>query len=579
LAILDKRKLIQKSIIMKKLIVLVSFVALMSVIKINGMILSPIYAQAEKDTVHLLVNPELSQLVNKWITEYSASNPGAIISQADIYDERSGYDLKQKNVLGIVTEDYLHSLDHASLWSMVVARDVIVPVISSENPFSEIINKRGISPGKFAGVYTEPGKLTWGKVLDTDDNTTVNCYCLGDESVKFCLSQFLQAENLTGNPTKASDNNELIEYIKNDKYSIGFCRLSGIIDYEQNSVREGLQIVPVDINGNGILEHNENIYSCLNDFNRGIWIGKYPGSLCRNIHIVSTGAPIAINETDFIKWVLSGGQAYLSEAGFSELIPGERQPKIQALNTEEVTLIDRSEQPVKAATFLFTASTILLIGFLVYVILKLVNAGTKAPGTAPGSESSVFNEDSVKAPGGLYYDKTHTWAFMEKEGKVKVGIDDFLQHITGKLTKVKMKVPGSKVKKGEPILSLVQNGKQLDIYSPVSGHITEANRKLVDNSSAINSSPYDEGWVYAIKPDNWLKEVIKYLMGESYREWLTTEFSRLKDFIARTVKPDDLSYSKVIMQDGGEIMDNLLENFGPDVWEEFQRRFIDPSVQ
>ncbi len=563
---------------MKKLIVLVSFVALMSVIKINGMILSPIYAQAEKDTVHLLVSPELSELVNKWITEYSASDPGALISQADIYAESSGYDLKQKNVLGIVTEDYLHSLDRASLWSMVVARDVIVPVVSSENPFSEIITKSGISPGKFADVYTEPGNLTWGKVLDTDDNTTVNCYCLGDESVKFCLSQFLQAENLTGNPIIASDNNELIEYIKNDKYSIGFCRLSGIIDYEQNSVREGLQIVPVDINGNGILEHNENIYNCLNDFNRGIWIGKYPGSLCRNIHIVSTGAPIAINETDFIKWVLSGGQAYISEAGFSELIPGERQPKIQALNTEDVTLIDRREQPVKAATILFIAATILLVGFLVYVILKLVKAGTKAPGTLSSGESSAFNEDSVKAPGGLYYDKTHTWAFMEKEGKVKVGIDDFLQHITGKVTKIKMKVPDSKVKKGEPILSLVQNGKQLDIYSPVTGVITETNHELAINSAIINTSPYSDGWIYTIEPDNWLKETRKYLMGDNYREWLKTEFSRLKDFIAVVVKLDDLNYSQVVLQDGGEIRDKLMENFGPDVWEEFQRGYIDPAI-
>ena len=45
---------------------------------------------------------------------------------------------------------------------------------------------------------------------------------------------------------------------------------------------------------------------------------------------------------------------------------------------------------------------------------------------------------------------------MEKDGVVKVGIDDFLQHITGTLTKIKMKEPGEKVRKGEKILSIIR---------------------------------------------------------------------------------------------------------------------------
>ena len=60
---------------------------------------------------------------------------------------------------------------------------------------------------------------------------------------------------------------------------------------------------------------------------------------------------------------------------------------------------------------------------------------------------------------------------MEQNGIVKVGIDDFLQHITGPITRIKMKNEGDKVKKGEQILSLIQNGKQLNIYAPVSGTI------------------------------------------------------------------------------------------------------------
>ena len=76
---------------------------------------------------------------------------------------------------------------------------------------------------------------------------------------------------------------------------------------------------------------------------------------------------------------------------------------------------------------------------------------------------------------------------MEEDGLVKIGIDDFLQHITGPLTRVKLKSPGERVKKGKYILSIIQEGKQLEVYAPVSGTIKEHNKILETDSSLINS--------------------------------------------------------------------------------------------
>ncbi len=567
-----------KILFMKKIVVLISLVAFFSVSDITSMNMPYGDEAGDKDTLRVLVSPELNGLAGKWITEYSDDNPGVIIHTAYINDDASGYNLGDEYVLGVVTEDYLRSVKRGSLWSMVVARDVIVPVISADNPFRNEILNSGISPSQFAGVYTEPGKLTWADLSDSGDGTTVNCYCLGDEPVRFCLSEFLEADNLSGNVTRVGSNEEMVERIVNDKYSIGFCRLSGIIDYENHSIREGLEIVPIDINGNGTLENNENIYSCLNDFNRGVWIGKYPGSLCRNIHIVSSTSPDDESGIAFMQWVLSGGQEYISEAGFSELIPGEKQPKIQALSTEKRAVVEKKQQVVSTARIFFIIATVVLAGILVYIISRIVKAGTENEQEVDLSgDLKAFNEDSVIIPGGVFFDRSHTWAFMEKDGNVRVGIDDFLQHVTGKVTNIKMKQPGAKIKKGGILVSLVQHGKQLDIYSPVSGVITGYNHDLVTNSSLLNTSPFSDGWVYTIEPANWLKETRKFFMADNYREWLKSEFARLKDFISSTVKSNDHNYSRVVLQDGGEVRDKLLENFGPDVWEEFQRRYIDTA--
>jgi len=191
-------------------------------------------------------------------------------------------------------------------------------------------------------------------------------------------------------------------------------------------------------------------------------------------------------------------------------------------------------------------------------------------------KTQAFNEQVVDIPIGLYYDKTHTWAYMEKDGMVRIGIDDFLQHITGPITRVKMKSTGEKIRKGKEVLSIIQKGKQLDIHAPVSGTIKKQNKALTKSSSLINSSPYSDGWVYMIEPTNWIKEIQYLITGNKYKEWLKSEFSRLKDFLAVSVKPN-VEYAH-ILQDGGELKDGILEDLGPEVWEDFQINFIDISI-
>ncbi len=152
-----------------------------------------------------------------------------------------------------------------------------------------------------------------------------------------------------------------------------------------------------------------------------------------------------------------------------------------------------------------------------------------------------------------------------------------MQRVTGKITKIQLKNPGEFIKKGEPFVSLIQQGKKIEILAPASGIIRECNQMLMSDASLINASPYDQGWVYVIESDNWLKEIKSYFMADAYKDWLKHEFVRLKDFLAYTVNRHPNPQMQFVMQDGGELKDNILESFGPEVWEEFQIRFINHS--
>ena len=54
-----------------------------------------------------------------------------------------------------------------------------------------------------------------------------------------------------------------------------------------------------------------------------------------------------------------------------------------------------------------------------------------------------------------------------------------------------------------------------DVYSPLSGEVTEINEALNDNPEIINSSPYEDGWFFKIKPQD-ISEMEKLLDAAAY---------------------------------------------------------------
>ena len=267
---------------------------------------------------------------------------------------------------------------------------------------------------------------------------------------------------------------------------------------------------------------------------RGIWIGKYPKALYNNIAVVSSEQPTGQYEMAFMKWILTDGQQYLNSNGYSNLVSSESQSALDRLNTTLTSVPTANESTSMTKLILLGLAVILALGMITGVIIRSFSNKTEDTTEPLPSHTLGFDQKSVLAPNGLYFDKTHTWAFMEKDGNVTIGIDDFLQHVTGPITRIEMKNPGEKIKKGELLLSIVQSGKQLKIYAPISGTIKNQNEALLSRSSYINSAPFSEGWVYMIEPTNWLKEIQLLDMADKYKNWLSSEFLRLKDFLATT---------------------------------------------
>lgn len=532
------------------------------------------------DTLRISCTSEIFDLTTKWVNEFEGLYPDIHITVNSVPESSIIKSLQGETDLSFSTDaSNIASMD-ASLLQVVVGRDILVPIMNSSNPFLKEIYQQGITSDEFAQTINNQEMRKWGTLLENNQSDPVHYYMLSDESIKIGLLKFLNISETDLREVEAKSEQELISLIQNDPYAIGFCRLTSIVGSDSQNLLSGIQLIPIDKNGNGKIDFIENIFGNVMDLERGVWIGKYPKSLIQNIYSISSSNKTSETGIAFLKWIVTDGQTLLSQSGYTGLVFNERQSKIDkftnVLNQEAL-----GSQVAQQNHAFPSTKEVLIIVFIVLAVASLLlqvrSQNRKViKSTEVGSGSPlVFNADSVAAPKGLLYDKSHTWVFMNEDGRVKMGIDDFLQHLTGPITRIEMKNAGEKIKKGDPFLSIVQNGKHITVYAPISGTIKEQNKLLDTNSTIINNSPYRDGWVYVLEPVNWVNEIRFLIMEKKYKEWIKGEFSRFKDFLSLALKPEMPNYAFSTLQDGGELKNGILEELGPEIWEDFQTQFID----
>lgn len=190
----------------------------------------------------------------------------------------------------------------------------------------------------------------------------------------------------------------------------------------------------------------------------------------------------------------------------------------------------------------------------------------------------ILTANALKVPHGIFFSRFHTWTHLEKSGVAKVGLDDLLLHITGEVKFSPYIKSGERVKKGDLLAKIDQNGKILKIFSPISGEIMEANSELANSPELLNEDPYLKGWMYKVKPSSWVTDTQSYFLAEDATTYAMQELERFKDFLATSVEKYSPMPSNIVLQDGGELIDNPLSELPDEVWQEFQQDFLSKKV-
>lgn len=121
-------------------------------------------------------------------------------------------------------------------------------------------------------------------------------------------------------------------------------------------------------------------------------------------------------------------------------------------------------------------------------------------------------------PSEFRYTKDHEW--IQLAGAIgTVGITDYAQHSLGDVVFVELPKTGTKVKIGD-VLGTVESVKAVsEVFSPVSGEVTEVNADLSTAPEKINQDPHRSAWLVKIKLEN-DSETAKLMDAQAYTEYV-----------------------------------------------------------
>jgi phosphate transport system substrate-binding protein len=276
-------------------------------------------SQKKKDrTINLSGAFALYPLAIKWSEEYKKEHPEIRFNITGGGAGKGLADALSGVVdLGMFSREITQEEKDRGTWWVGLTIDAVIPSVSLQNPYLDILKKRGMTRDEFRGIYITGTFKNWGELLRIPDGKDMVIYTRSDACgaaetfAKFLggNQEDLQGIGIFGDPG-------LAEAVAKDPLGIGFNNTIYVYDINTGQKRPGSEVIPIDINGNGTIDPEENFYDTFEGVLNAIATGVYPSPPARELYFVAYGKPQKQATIDFLRWTLTEGQKYVTEAGY-----------------------------------------------------------------------------------------------------------------------------------------------------------------------------------------------------------------------------------------------------------------------
>lgn len=292
--------------------------------------------QSEEKKVTISGAWALYPMAIRWAQEYEKEHPDIKI---DISAGGAGKGMADALAgivdLGMVSRKIYPDEIKKGAWWVPVAKDAVVATMSANNPFKDAILSRGLTKQNLFDIWIQKTITDWKATIPCQgvdcprEAMLINVYTRSDacgaaDTWALYLNrkqEDLQGIGIYGDPGIA-------DVVKRDPLGIGYNNINYAYDAKTRRPIEGLLVIPIDFNGNGKVDTEEDLYASLDTLTAAIMDGRYPSPPARDLFLVSHGPIEKAAARDFVTWVLTEGQQYVLSSGY---IPVSQEKIDQAL--------------------------------------------------------------------------------------------------------------------------------------------------------------------------------------------------------------------------------------------------------
>jgi phosphate transport system substrate-binding protein len=263
----------------------------------------------------------------RWAEEFRKLHPGV---KVDISGGGAGKGMTDALSgvvdIGMVSREvYPEEIDRGAC-PIATVKDAVIPLINANNPERESIRRTGLKKETAAGLWNREIS-TWGEVTGTTSTAPVHVFTRSDAcgaAETFAAWFGRKQENLKA--TAVFGDPGLAAAVQKDRLGIGFNNIAYAYDQKTKRLFDGLAVIPIDVNGNGQIDPEEDFYETTETLIAAINEGRYPSPPARDLYLVTKGKPSKPEVIAFIEYVLTDGQQYAGETGYI----GLSEEKLQA---------------------------------------------------------------------------------------------------------------------------------------------------------------------------------------------------------------------------------------------------------
>ncbi|HNR12819.1 MAG TPA: extracellular solute-binding protein [Thermodesulfobacteriota bacterium] len=300
---------------------------------------APICAEAPKaleGTITISGAWALYPMAVKWSEQFQALYPKVKIDIAAGGAGKGMADALAGAVdLGMVSRQIYPEEIKQGAWWVSVTKDAVVATVHPENPVVNTLLTNGVRRDALINTWLKETAKDWSDITGTQPgkkSMPIHVYTRSDS----CGAAQTWAEYLGGTQEELQGvgvygDPGLAEAVQKDILGIGYNNIGYVYDARTKKQVAGIRVLPLDINDNGQLDPDEQVYDDRDSIIAAISNGKYPSPPARDLHFVSQGKPKRPLVAAFLKWVLTSGQQYVLEAGYITLNQTKLQEQISRL--------------------------------------------------------------------------------------------------------------------------------------------------------------------------------------------------------------------------------------------------------